>query len=192
MIDRMGEAFARLMSERVSRRSVIARCGKMLAVVVAGPALARALGTGEAVDTLSNEVASSSQPSGEVGPLHYSGHCDLCYYCGIWGVPCSHCGATSDDSPCPKGQAMGAWWVCCPCPTRNFLMQYQDCCCNGPCQCNGTFCDRNEYAFPQKKRTYGPSGGVERCSPGTYYCTRVVWIGDCTSAFQKWCPGSCA
>lgn len=185
MIDRMGEAFARLISEQVSRRSVIAKCGKMLAVVVAGPALARVLGAGETVEALSNEIPPGSQPGGEVDPLHYAGHCDLCYYCGMWAVPCSHCGATSDSSPCPQGSAAGSWMVCCPCPTQNFLVYYQDCC-GASEQCGGIFCDRNAQSPPQGKRAYAADGGD--CVG--YYCTRVILSGGCSNPFQKTCPNN--
>lgn len=157
MINKLGETLANRMAEQFSRRSFIAKCSRLMAVLVAGQLSGFALST-----PLLAEPLTSSNSNGEDG-YHHS-HCATCNNCGLYGKPCSHCGTATDADPCPSGTISGGSWYACCCAANKVLYQYQDCC--GKSNCPGEFC-----ANSSPRSAYNCFGG--------YWCTRVIMVGWC-------------
>lgn len=143
----------RTLSRTVTRRSLIARAGVGL-LALAGVATQRV-----GLDPFTPRVAHASD-------------CASTIWCGLCGVPCSHCGNYYE---CPAntypGYGVGSWVKCC----GGYYRQYIDCCVDQPvpdyyyCGSNPPQrCDNNCPQIP-----WCPDDGIHVY----YYCTYVSTVG---------------
>lgn len=161
MLDKFGEKLAQEADQAIGRRSMIAKMGKGILLLVGCNLIPQ-------VPTFAQDARQGHRP-GNVGQGHRPGDvevmgCTLCAYCNLLGYPCSHCGGS--DSSCPRSDQYsgGSWYGCC-CGT---LWKYQDCCGGSAVSCSG-WCDRNE----------GGSRDHSMCGASPYRCTKVLRVGSC-------------
>lgn len=146
------QRYLRILSERTSRRGMIARAGKMTLAAV-----------GVATVTQSLRVFT---PKAALGDGYYCS--DEARYAGLCGTPCAYCSPAGTDSSCPSGTSVissSSWYACLcnqNCGGQCCEWYYSDCCSTdstrgGPGGCNGpsgectsncpqqTWCNGTEY-----------------------------------------------
>ena len=120
--DRMMESTARLIAQRSSRRSVLARLGTVLVGGVVLPMLPVDR-TGRTKMAHANEFAKTAQTSDPT-------QCNYWRNCSSDGYLCSCCGGTYNE--CPPGSIASptSWIGTCvnPDDSQAYLIAYQDCC----------------------------------------------------------------
>jgi methylamine dehydrogenase light chain len=197
---------SRRLSERVSRRGMLARLGRW-AVGVSGVVAVNALPVSRsAFGTTATPAAAPlgpqavAAPSGVGRPAQadddtplvspFEGtdptECDYWRYCNVDGTPCATC-AGGGVTTCPPGTTPGAeFWVgCCRDPESGgtYLVAYYDCC--GASSCSDVHC-REPYS---QAEPYDPTPGSQDTSilwcltdeTQAYSCTISPIIGeDCT------------
>jgi hypothetical protein len=153
--DELSSRLLGVLSQRSSRRGVLARLGKV-ALSMLGVSLLPNL----PLDRLFDVEAQSG--------------CSALELCGIYGAICNTgssdcCNGGVGSSGCPSCTSRGyfAWTKCClsgECGTPGYYVEYWDCCGGTDADaynCYGTFC-RNNTTQPQW------------CSGGAYRCTVAV------------------
>jgi methylamine dehydrogenase light chain len=174
---------ARRLSERVSRRSVLARLGQAT-IGISGVALVSALPVSRGVAAVNPKAVQSRQAAAVAAGTDPT-KCDYWRLCNMDGQVCADC-AGGGTTTCPPGSQPGAeYWVgCCTDPETNktYLMAYYDCC--GASGCASTFCDSSQV--PDQGYNPVPGGydqNVVWCvsqESQTYTCTVAPVIGkDC-------------
>lgn len=167
------------LSQRVSRRSMIARVGKF-AFGLLGVSLVPLLPLDRIVVTEAN--AQSGWGSG----------CKKWELCGIWGRLCNKCNCRCETGPgadeCPSCTIKGQFWAsCCNVrdangnPTTSWLtVKYIDCCGQRGDQSSascatGQFCQGNTVDPPTPQRNWCMGAGGD-----DYKCTRYQVLTSCT------------
>ena len=168
------------LSQRVSRRSMIARVGKF-AFGLLGVSLVPLL----PLDRIVPEVEAAAQGGWGTG-------CRKWQLCGIWGRLCGNCGCRCETGPgadeCPSCTIKGHYWAtCCNVrdasgnPTPDWMnVKYTDCCGQRGDQSSancttGEFCQGNGVDPPVRQRNWCMGAGGD-----DYKCTRYVVLGSCT------------
>jgi methylamine dehydrogenase light chain len=144
-LDRYSEKSARLAARRLSRRSLIAGLGTLLAGAAALPLLPVARGAEPAPGRPGTKPGS---PAGLPADPGDPGSCDYWRHCAIDGFLCSCCGGS--QTTCPPGTNMSpvTWVGTChnPADGKDYVISYNDCC--GKSTCGRCFCNRNEGDGP--------------------------------------------
>ncbi|CAG0958529.1 methylamine dehydrogenase light chain [Burkholderiales bacterium] len=164
------ERSARKVAFSTSRRSTLARLGKLLvAGAVALPVLP--------FDRVSRD-AHAVAPDGGKKKAPDETQCEYWRYCALDGFLCSCCGGSM--SSCPPGTEMSkvAWIGTCrnPADGKDYLVSYNDCCGKnscGRCLCNFNLGDRPAYRM-------GLHNDINWCMANTqnmFHCTTSVIIG---------------
>lgn len=169
---------ARKLSERTSRRGMLARMGAWM-IGAAGVTTVAALPVSRALADTSDKIVpdyAGKDPS----------KCEYWRWCNMDGSPCADC-AGGGVTTCPPGSTPGAeFWVgCCTHPDskKTYLVAYYDCC--GGAGCAATFCAEPHV----QAQMYNPvSGSFDQeiiwCvseESQSYTCTLAPIIGeDCT------------
>ena len=169
-LDALTERRARALASRTSRRSALARVGKLVvASAFALPVLpfdrssqARAAGHGGA--------GGKKQPT--------EADCDYWRYCSVDGFLCSCCGGSA--TACPPGSTASkvSWIGTChnPADGRDYFVSYTDCC--GRTSCGRCFCNTNHGDRPGYRM--GVHNDVNWCmanDSSIYHCTLSVIVG---------------
>lgn len=164
------ERSARKVAHSTSRRSALARVGKLLVVgAIALPVLP--------FDRVHRGANAMGPGAGKKkGPDE--SQCEYWRYCALDGFLCSCCGGTT--SSCPPGTEMSkvAWIGTCrnPADGKDYLISYNDCCGKnscGRCLCNFNVGDRPAYRM-------GLHNDINWCMANTanmFHCTTSVIIG---------------
>ena len=173
----------RLLSERMSRRSLLGRIGRW-SIGAAGVAIIGSLPVTRAA--LASETPDAG---GELFPpfdeTDDSSSCEYWRWCNMDGTPCTSC-AGGGVTTCPPGARPGAeFWVgCCTNADdgKTYLIGYYDCC--GAPGCSNTFCgqpDSQAVMYNPINGSYDPD--IVWCvsdESQTYTCTMAPIIGtDC-------------
>lgn len=138
------------MSQRMSRRSLLARLGMLVVAATGGTAVA---------PSIVNRLPAASA-------THNASHCYNWRNCGMYGRLCSSVGGGSDNTTCPSGSwGGGSWYRCCCSGTAVWTcgeFRYADCCKSGGCS-GGLWCRRHPSPQPYWD-----------CGSSTYCCTRTI------------------
>ncbi|MBK6632780.1 MAG: amine dehydrogenase [Betaproteobacteria bacterium] len=165
------ERSSRRAAHKVSRRSALARIGRL---IVAGAFVLPVLPF--------DRVAKASQAVPQGGGKSKKGpdesQCEYWRYCALDGFLCSCCGGS--PSTCPPGTEMSkvAWIGTCRNPQdgKDYLISYNDCCGKnscGRCLCNFNLGDRPAYRM-------GLHNDINWCMANTsnmFHCTTAVVVG---------------
>ncbi|HYP24035.1 MAG TPA: methylamine dehydrogenase light chain [Actinomycetota bacterium] len=154
-------------SQRLSRRGVLAKAGKVVLGVLG-------VSTGLAALPLDRAGADSD--------TEIIGGCDDWKLCGLWGRLCNCCNGTAGIGTCPGCADLnpGHFWTSCCCkPSANtmYWIRYYDCCNGCPsskvdeCKTCRT-CWKNPVEQPEWCYTTG-------VGTGQYVCTTVVKMNSC-------------
>ncbi|GAB3626468.1 hypothetical protein GCM10027419_13170 [Pandoraea terrae] len=166
----MFEHTVRSVAQRSSRRSALARLGKVLV----GGALVPLLPVDRMANAAEPQGKRSKLPAGVDDP----GSCDYWKHCAIDGWLCSCCGGSS--SSCPPGSVPSpiTWIGTClnPHDGRDYIVSYNDCC--GTTSCGHCMCNRNEREKPLYKLSLDNDINWCMASPNaTYTCSVSVLLG---------------
>jgi hypothetical protein len=149
-VDRLALGYIDRLTQRSSRRGLLARCGKLVLAAL-GVTLVQTLPVDR---TVPNAEAAS------------------CYdwsLCGLYGRTCDCCNGGSPLNYCPYGSQWFSYWQsCCYNYPNNisFWVYYWDCC-NSPVNCYSCSYCANNFQQPAW------------CGGGVYTCTAVVVGGTC-------------
>ncbi|HEY9511503.1 MAG TPA: methylamine dehydrogenase light chain [Rhodanobacter sp.] len=171
-VDRFGERLARHVTYSSSRRSVLARIGKVLVgaafimpvLPIARAAPPRAEGDGDGLSDHPTEKQLSS--------------CDYWRYCGVDGFLCHCCGGTAESCPPGTQYSQVSWVGTCHNPNdgREYMMSYHDCCgrtaCDR-CSCGEQRGERPGYEFFRHNDVNWCMGNREM----VYHCTVSRMLG---------------
>lgn len=176
LFDSWFERSARGVAQHSSRRSAMAKLGKVLVGSAMLPLLP--------VDRTAYAADASSGASAASGGAAASGasddpmSCDYWKYCAIDGWLCSCCGGTS--SSCPPGTTPSpiTWIGTCrnPHDGSDYIVSYNDCC--GKTSCGKCFCNRNEREKPLYKLSL--NNDINWCMANgnsNYHCSVSVLLG---------------
>lgn len=167
-LDQWSERSARKMAQQTSRRSALARIGRLLIGGMLLPVLPVDRITGKALAAEKGNPADPGDPA----------TCEYWRYCGIDGFLCSCCGGS--QSQCPPGAEPSpiTWIGTCRNPADNldYIISYNDCCGKG--SCGRCFCNRNEGETP----VYRPQSNndIDWClgtSSMAYHCSTAIILG---------------
>jgi methylamine dehydrogenase light chain len=173
----------RLMSERISRRSLLSRLGRW-SIGAAGVAVIGSLPvTRTAVASATGNADAELFPAFD--ETDDSSSCQYWRWCNMDGTPCTSC-AGGGVTTCPPGSRPGAeFWVgCCTNPDdgKTYLIAYYDCC--GATGCSDTFCsqpDSQAVMYNPVTGSYDPD--ILWCvsdESQSYTCTMAPVMGtDC-------------
>ncbi|WP_233849213.1 methylamine dehydrogenase light chain [Paraburkholderia sp. HD33-4] len=171
--DSFFELRARNVAQHSSRRSAMARLGRVLV----GSALVPLLPVDRtfAADNASAPGAASAPAAGKSDDPY---SCDYWRYCAIDGWLCSCCGGTS--SSCPPGTTPSpiTWIGTCrnPHDGTDYIVSYNDCC--GKTSCGRCFCNRNEREKPLYKLSL--NNDINWCMASgnaNYHCSVSALLG---------------
>ena len=142
-IDEVVERTARLLAQRTSRRSFLARLGTMLVGGAVLPLLPVSRLTG-----VTDSRAAAPSDFGLEGENGDPTLCEYWRYCAIDGYLCSCCGGA--PNACPPGTVMSpiTWLGTCrnPADGKDYVVSYNDCC--GQSLCGRCLCTRTETERP--------------------------------------------
>lgn len=146
--DDLGEKLTRKVAHSSSRRSVLAKMGKLLvgsAFIM--PVLPVARGAAAQPKSPNTDPMDPNNPTDEDLST-----CEYWRYCGVDGFLCHCCGGT--DSSCPPGSDFSqvAWVGTChnPADGKDYMVSYHDCCGKtacGRCSCATQYQERPGYEF---------------------------------------------
>jgi len=169
--DDFSEQSSRRLAQRTSRRSALARLGRVLVGAALLPLLPIDRITG-------NAEAAAPKKGGNAADPGDPRSCDYWRYCGIDGWLCSCCGGTTSSCPPGSEPAPITWIGTCKNPGDgiDYIISYNDCCGKG--SCGRCFCNRNEADTPM----YRPwsNNDIDWClgaSSMVYHCTTTVILG---------------
>jgi amicyanin-dependent methylamine dehydrogenase small subunit len=171
-IDRLTEENSRSLARQTSRRSLLAKVGRVaLGAAIALPVLP--------FDRTSQAHAAGghgggSQKRGKAGVTD----CDYWRYCSVDGFLCSCCGGSSTTCPPGTSPSKVTWVGTCHNPEdgRDYLVSYNDCC--GRTTCGRCFCNTNQGDRPGYR--LGVHNDVNWCmsnESSMYHCTVSVIVG---------------
>jgi len=128
-MDKLVEGLTRAVAQRSSRRSFIARLGRLVAGGMIIPLLPvdRA-----AAQSVAGSPAARATPKPNPNDDHA---CDYWKYCAIDGYLCSCCGGGSHDCPPGATPSPTSWVGTCrhPADGKDYIVSYRDCCGKNPC-----------------------------------------------------------
>jgi methylamine dehydrogenase light chain len=141
-MDKLVEQLTRTVAQRTSRRSFLARLGKLVVGGMMIPLLpvnrvaAPALG------------AEKQPPEKSAAKLNDDTDCEYWKYCAIDGYLCSCCGGGSHDCPPGATPSPTSWVGTCRHPQdgKDYIVSYRDCC--GKTACGRCLCARTEGELP--------------------------------------------
>lgn len=145
------EQTASSLATKTTRRSALAKLGKVAFLTVGIGSVAQSFGA------ISPKVADATH------------ECNSPTWCGLCGKPCSSCGGTY--STCPSSTYLGTYrWIRCCCFPDGYCwnVEYWDCCDATP----GNECTDGDCGKPCNTGTW--------CSPSYpyYRCTVALFIGS--------------
>jgi len=170
-LDHFTEQRSRSLAQHTSRRSALARIGRVaLGSAVALPVLP--------FDRTSQAHAAGAAASAPAKRTPGATDCDYWRYCSVDGFLCSCCGGSA--TACPPGTARSqvTWVGTCHNPNdgRDYLVSYNDCC--GRTSCGRCFCNTNHGDRPGYR--LGVHNDVNWCmsnESSVYHCTASVIVG---------------
>jgi methylamine dehydrogenase light chain len=137
-MDKIVERMTRAVAQRSSRRSFLARVGK----VILGAAMIPLL----PIDRVVREAAAAGAklPKG----IEDDTSCDYWKYCAVDGYLCTCCGGGSHDCPPGATPSPTSWVGTCRHPSdgKDYIVSYRDCC--GQASCGRCLCARTEGEMP--------------------------------------------
>src|SRR5215469_15201462 len=128
-MDKIIERMTRTVAQRTSRRSFLARVGKLILGAAAIPLLP--------VDRVVREAAAAGKlPKG----IEDDTSCDYWKYCAVDGYLCTCCGGGSHDCPPGATPSPTSWVGTCRHPSdgKDYIVSYRDCC--GKASCGRCLC----------------------------------------------------
>jgi methylamine dehydrogenase light chain len=139
-MDKFVESLTRAVAQRTSRRSFLARLGKVILGAAAIPLLP--------VDRVARNANAADEKKSARKNVNDDLTCDYWKYCAIDGFLCTCCGGDSHD--CPPGAAPSptSWVGTChnPGDNRDYIVSYRDCC--GKAMCGKCLCGNTEGEMP--------------------------------------------
>lgn len=165
VLDKAAEAGSRKAAQRVSRRSLLAKTGVLLAGTALMPILPfdRSLGgMAHAADMEADETS-----------------CDYWRYCALDGQLCNTSGGTTTSCP-PGSEASKVSWIgTCRNPNdgKDYLVSYNDCCGKATVQ-SSTFCFNSKGERPGYRM--GLHNDINWCVANDnkgYHCTVAMVVG---------------
>ncbi|HEY6393828.1 MAG TPA: methylamine dehydrogenase light chain [Candidatus Binataceae bacterium] len=135
-MDKFFENLSRSVAQRTSRRSFLARAGR----VILGAAIIPLLPV--------NRVPPANSAERKPANLKDDTQCDYWKYCAIDGFLCSCCGGGSHDCPPGATPSPTSWVGTChhPGENRDYIVSYRDCC--GKTPCGRCICANTEGEMP--------------------------------------------
>ena len=171
-LDDAVERLSRVLAQRVSRRSALARIGAWAMAGAALPLLPVARAGAAGATGRDGDFASKAQTTDDTA-------CDYWRYCGIDGSLCTCCGGT--PSSCPPGSVASpsSWIGSCHNPDdgKTYLVAYRDCCGKdscGRCSCLNVEGESPAYR-PQLNSDIIWCFGAENM---TYHCSAAAIVGQ--------------
>lgn len=174
--DRLTEWLLRRLARRTSRRSFLARVGRVLAIAPVFPLLpvSRAATPKSAEPKQLTDFERNAQST---DPLK----CDYWRHCAIDGVICGCCGGGVHTCPPGAEPSPISWVGTCRNPDdgRSYLIAYRDCCGKALCPADKSCrCDSTDREMP----IYRPQGDndIIWCfghSSMSYHCSTAALIG---------------
>lgn len=172
-LDALTERRSRALASRTSRRSALARVGRvMVASAFTLPVLP--------FDRSSQALAAGGHGGAAAGGKKQPGDtdCDYWRYCSVDGFLCSCCGGSA--TACPPGSTASkvSWVGTChnAADGRDYFVSYTDCC--GRTSCGRCFCNTNHGDRPGYRM--GVHNDVNWCmanDSSVYHCTLSVIVG---------------
>ena len=176
--------FLKGLSERATRRSLLARAGQWLigltgVTVLSSLPVNRAFGQNAKIGK-----------DGSITQAHDPTECNYWRYCNLSGTLCAGCvggGLTS----CPPGSQLGAefWYGCCEDPEsgQTYMIAYQDCC--GKSNCGGSCGGYSEQTEPYNSAMPSQDNNILWCMSNesqTYTCTVAPIVAEsCTTWHER-------
>jgi methylamine dehydrogenase light chain len=141
-MDKLVEHLTRTVAQRTSRRSFLARLGKL---VVGGMMIPLLPVNRVAASAL---AAEKKPPEKGASKLDDDTDCEYWKYCAIDGYLCSCCGGGSHDCPPGATPSPTSWVGTCrhPHDGKDYIVSYRDCC--GKTACGRCLCARTERELP--------------------------------------------
>jgi len=143
-MDKLVEHLTRAIAQRTSRRSFLARLGKLVAGGMMIPLLPvdRVAAPARAANT------ATATPEAKKGNPDDDQACEYWKYCAIDGYLCSCCGGGSHDCPPGASPSPTSWVGTCRHPSdgKDYIVSYRDCCGKGPC--GRCLCGNTEGEMP--------------------------------------------
>ena len=169
-LDDAFERSTRAAAQRTSRRSALARVGRLLVgAAVALPVLP--------FDRSSHAAAGHGGGGKSKAPDDQQ--CDYWRYCAIDGFLCSCCGGSASSCPPGTSPSAASWVGTCrnPADGRNYLISYNDCC--GKSSCGRCACNTNEGERPAYRMSV--HNDINWCMANAdstmFHCTTALLLG---------------
>jgi len=141
-MDKLVEQLTRTVAQRTSRRSFLARLGKLVAGGMVIPLLP--------VNRVARADAAEMKAPVKKGASHVNDdtNCDYWKYCAIDGYLCTCCGGASHDCPPGATPSPTSWVGTCrhPGDGKDYIVSYRDCC--GKTSCGRCLCANTEGEMP--------------------------------------------
>ncbi|GAB4173051.1 MAG: hypothetical protein OHK0026_00050 [Rhodocyclaceae bacterium] len=167
-LDDFFERGVRSVARRTSRRSALARIGRVL------------VGSAFVLPVLPfDRIARQAEAAQKKPAQPDETHCDYWRYCALDGYLCSCCGGSA--SACPPGTTASkvSWIGTCHNPNdgKDYLISYNDCCGKG--SCGRCLCNTNQGERPGYRM--GLHNDINWCMANTdstmFHCTTAVVVG---------------
>lgn len=146
-MDKFVESITRTIAQRTSRRSFLARLGKLILGAAAIPLLPvdRVARNANAAPNAGPNATDEKKPAKNVND---DLTCDYWKYCAIDGFLCTCCGGDSHDCPPGATPSPTSWVGTChnPGDQRDYIVSYRDCCGKGAC--GKCLCGNTEGEMP--------------------------------------------
>lgn len=167
LVDRTGEAGARLAARRYGRRSFLAKAGTLIVGGTFLPMLP--------FDRSSGQAEAAEGPAGAPAETD----CTYWRYCALDGNLCNTSGGTTTSCPPGASASKVSWIGTCKNPEdqKDYLVSYNDCCGKSDIKAS-TFCFHSERERPGYRM--GLHNDINWCMANDekgYHCTVSVLVG---------------